>query len=165
MLDLVAEPDLSSAEPIAIGQHPDLAELVADVRAAGSPVQLEADEIADLPVALRSTIFRLVQEALTNVAKHAPGAPATVRISRSDDEVSVQVTNPPAPTRQEQLPSGARGLVGMRERVTSIGGELSAAPDSSGGFTVDALLPIHTPATPTVGREMFAKPGSAERIS
>jgi signal transduction histidine kinase len=165
MLDLVAEPDRPSTEPIAMGQHPDLAELVADVRAAGSPVQFESDDITDLPVALRSTIFRLVQEALTNVAKHAPGAPATVRIFRSDDKVSVQVTNPPAPARQEQLPSGARGLVGMRERVTSIGGELSAGPDSSGGFTVDALLPIHTPPTPAVGREMFAKPGSAERIS
>ncbi len=165
MLDLVAEPDVTEAEPAAIGQHPDLADLVADVRAAGSPVQLESDDIADLPVALRSTVIRLVQEALTNVAKHAPGAPATVRISRGEDEVSVQVTNPPASARQEQLPSGARGLVGMRERVTSIGGELSAGPDSSGGFTVDALLPIHTPATSAVGQETLARQGSAERTS
>ncbi len=165
MLDLVAEPDVTEAEPTAIGQHPDLADLVADVRAAGSPVQLESDDIADLPVALRSTVIRVVQEALTNVAKHAPGAPATVRISRSHDEVSVQVTNPPAPARQEQLPSGARGLVGMRERVTSIGGELSAGPNSSGGFTVDALLPIHSPASSAVGQETLARQGSAERTS
>jgi signal transduction histidine kinase len=163
MLDLVAVPDYSSAEPIAIGQHPDLAELVADVRAAGSPVQLESDDITDLPVALRCTTFRLVQEALTNVVKHAPGAPARVRICRSDDQVSVQVTNPPTPARQEQLPSGARGLVGMRERVTSMGGELSAGPDSSGGFTVEALLPISTPATSAVEQKTLARHTSVER--
>jgi signal transduction histidine kinase len=165
MLDLVAEPDLSSAEPIPVDQHADLAELVADVRAAGSPVQYESDDITDLPAALRSAIFRLVQEALTNVVKHAPGAPARVRIRRSDDQVSVQVTNPPAPARQEQLPSGSRGLVGMRERVSGLGGALSAGPDGSGGFTVDAVLPIHPPATPAVGRTLFAEPGSAERTS
>jgi signal transduction histidine kinase len=107
----------------------------------------------------------LVQEALTNVVKHAPGAPARVLIRRGGDQVSVRVTNPPAPARQEQLPSGARGLVGMRERVTGMGGELSAGPDGSGGFTVDALLPIHPPVTPAVEQEMLAKPGSAERTS
>ncbi|HEX8511322.1 MAG TPA: histidine kinase [Propionibacteriaceae bacterium] len=165
MLAVVVKPDNPAAEPIAAGQHSDLAELVADVRAAGSPVQLESDDIADLPVALRCTIFRLIQEALTNVVKHAPGAPARVRICRIDDEVSVHVTNPPAPALQEQLPSGSRGLVGMRERVSGMGGALSAGPDGSGGFTVDALLPIPRPATPAVGRELFAKPGSAERIS
>ena len=165
MLDLVAEPDLSSAEPLAMGQRPDLAALVAEVRATGSAVQFDSDDITDLPVALRSTIFRLVQEALTNVVKHAPGAPATVRICRNDNQVSVQVTNPPAPEGQEQLPSGSRGLVGMRERVSGLGGELSTGPDGSGGFTVDALLPIHPPATTSVERDIFAEPGAAERTS
>jgi signal transduction histidine kinase len=142
MLAVEAEPDNPPAAPMVIDQRADLTGLVADVQAAGCPVRLESDDISDLPAGLRSTIFRLVQEALTNVAKHAPGAPAMVQISRGDKEVSVQVTNPPAPAQQVQLPSGSRGLVGMRERVTRIGGELSAGPDGSGGFTVDALLPI-----------------------
>jgi signal transduction histidine kinase len=151
MLAVVVEPDDPTAEPVVTAEHPDMDSLVADVRAAGCSIEFETDDIIDLPLALQTTIFRLVQEALTNVVKHAPGAPATVRISRSNDEVSVRVSNAAAPSREEQLPSGSRGLAGMRERVASLGGELSAGPDGSGGFKVNALLPTHPPGPPATG--------------
>ncbi len=134
------------------GTYPDLHEemdlgrLVTAVRATGATVELDAVPTDDLPRTLRATVFRLVQEALTNVAKHAPGAAASVVVDRSDDQVRVVVANTRGRGRPRTMPSGGRGLTGMRERVVLFGGRLDVGPDADGGYRVDATVPVPTTA-------------------
>lgn len=156
MLDVV---DPAERAPGLVGSSGDLPELVAGVRAAGIAVEVVGDSTADLPSAVRRAIFRVVQEALTNVLKHAPGATATVSVRRGAGNVEVCVVNTAARETKEELPSGSRGLVGMQERVAHLGGELTAAPDGHGGFVVRAVLPadgsarqLHTDVTTAEGR-------------
>jgi signal transduction histidine kinase len=120
----------------------DLDDVVQGVRAAGTSVDVAAAPTGDLPRALQVAILRIVQEALTNVVKHAPGAHATVKVVRSDDSVNVRVHNDPGSHPDRALPSGGRGLAGMQERVSMFHGELSAGPDGSGGHRVDARIPV-----------------------
>lgn len=89
------------------------------------------------------TVYRVVQEALTNVHKHAPGAQARVRLAHRDGELAVQVENGPGESDAAGagLPSGGNGLVGMRERVTALGGVFVSGPTETGGFRVSAVLP------------------------
>jgi signal transduction histidine kinase len=91
---------------------------------------------------LQSTVYRLVQEALTNVVKHASGATTTVTIDRDMSAVRVRVANRRAARKDDTLPSGGRGLTGMRERVALFGGTFDAAPAPDGGYVVDATVPI-----------------------
>jgi signal transduction histidine kinase len=112
------------------------------MRAAGTPVDLWLDDLDDVPTAVRETVFHLVQEALTNVIKHAPGASVTIHVGREGEQVRVRVTNTEGTVVDEPLPSGSRGLSGMRERVALLGGQFTAGPDQHGGFTVEALLPL-----------------------
>jgi signal transduction histidine kinase len=129
----------------------DLEELAGTVRAAGIPVSLAVTgEVAALPPAASLTVYRIVQEALTNVVKHAPGARATVRVQASRDGVLITVDNdhgtgrPPGP----QGDGGARhGLVGMTERAAAFGGTLDVGPVAGGGFQVTAFLPLPLPAS------------------
>ncbi len=125
----------------------DLDDVVQGVRAAGTRVDVAAAPTGDLPRSLQVAILRIVQEALTNVVKHAPGARATVQVVRSDDSVSVTVSNDPGSRPDRVLPSGGRGLAGMQERVSMFHGELSAGPDGRGGHRVDARIPV--PRHPT----------------
>jgi signal transduction histidine kinase len=144
MLNVVVDP-ARPAPGMAVASE-DLSGLTAEVRAAGTPVHLVCDDTAGLSPALRSGIFRLVQEALTNVMKHAPGATVTVRVRRGAGDVEISVMNTAVPGWTGELPSGSRGLMGMRERVADLGGELSAGPDGRGGFEVHAVLPLDGPA-------------------
>ncbi|KXK63800.1 hypothetical protein AWW66_01055 [Micromonospora rosaria] len=85
------------------------------------------------------TLYRIVQESLTNVLKHSDATSATVEVEYSDEGVRVQVVDD---GRGPVTPSGeGHGLTGMRERATSIGGSLSAGPGDHGGFVVEAWLP------------------------
>jgi signal transduction histidine kinase len=136
----------------------DLEELAGTVRAAGIPVALAVTgEVAALPPAASLTVYRIVQEALTNVVKHAPGARATVRVQAGRDGVLITVDNDhgtggPAGPRPGD---GARhGLVGMTERAAAFGGTLDAGPVAGGGFQVTALLPLPLPrpGQPQVGQ-------------
>lgn len=120
----------------------DLSGLVTGVRAAGTAVEVLEDDTADLPSAVRTAVFRIVQEALTNVLKHAPGATVTVSVRRGPGDVEVRVVNTAARAPEEELPSGSRGVTGMQERAARLGGELSAGPDGHGGFAVRAVLPV-----------------------
>jgi signal transduction histidine kinase len=123
----------------------DLDELARTVRAAGIPVTLAvAGEVAALPPAASLTVYRIVQEALTNVVKHAPGAHATARVQASRDGVLITVDNDRGTsTPAGPPPEGARhGLVGMTERATAFGGTLDAGPVAGGGFQVTAFLPL-----------------------
>ncbi|GAA4243839.1 sensor histidine kinase [Dactylosporangium darangshiense] len=119
-----------------------LPSLVARAREGGQPVELSVDGTpAQLPPSLDLSAYRILQEALTNAVKHAPGAPVTVALSWRPDELVIDVTDrgpgavaPPSPD--------AHGLVGMRERVRIHGGDLRTGNAEPGGFGVHARLPI-----------------------
>ncbi|HEX5297960.1 MAG TPA: sensor histidine kinase [Streptosporangiaceae bacterium] len=126
-----------------------LEELAGMVRAAGIPVTLAVTgDVAALPPAASLTAYRIVQEALTNVVKHAPGATATARVQASRDGVLITVDNGRGTGSPETQPGGARhGLVGMTERAAAFGGTLDAGPAAGGGFQVTAFLPLASPST------------------
>lgn len=117
----------------------EVGELVAEVRAAGLEVGLELGEV-EPPRQVGAVAFRVVQEALTNVLRHAGVARAEVVIGRHGDELVVRVVDRGA---ARPAPLG-RGLSGMRERVEAVGGRLEAGPREGGGFAVLAHLPMGT---------------------
>jgi signal transduction histidine kinase len=118
-----------------------LDELVARARAAGVAVELEVHgERAPLDAVVDMSAFRVLQEALTNVLKHAPGATARVSVRYEPLALHVGVVDDgPGVT---VAASGGHGLVGMRERVELVGGELEFGSGSDGGFRVAARLPL-----------------------
>ncbi|MGY1780917.1 sensor histidine kinase [Geodermatophilus sp. SYSU D01036] len=118
--------------------------VVAAVRAAGLPVSLVvAGEPSSVDPATGAVALRVVQEALTNVLRHA-GRPATeVRLAVTDARLAVRVHNAPGPGPLRPGSGGrGHGLPGMRERVATVGGAFTAGPDRAGGFTVAAELPL-----------------------
>ncbi|MEX2985805.1 sensor histidine kinase [Streptomyces sp. C36] len=122
-----------------------LEDLVGQSRDAGMAVELSVmgDERTYAPRVER-TAYRVVQEALTNVHKHAPGAKALVRLAHREAEVALQVENGPSDAGADAgpgLPSGGNGLVGMRERVAALGGVFVSGPTDAGGFRVSAVIP------------------------
>ncbi|MEU9864570.1 sensor histidine kinase [Streptomyces sp. NPDC047971] len=120
-----------------------LDELLATFRNAGLPVELaRADGDAGLPAAVDLAAYRIIQEALTNVQKHAgPDAKAEVSVIRVGRTVEITVLDNGAPQQAEPADTGGHGLIGMRERVTALRGTLTAAPRYGGGFRVQAILP------------------------
>jgi signal transduction histidine kinase len=120
----------------------DVQELVARARELGLDAALTEDGArGDVPAAVGRTVYRIVQEALTNVARHARDARSVgVRIEWRADGVAVRVED----DGRAQVGSGGEGfgLAGMRERVTALGGRLRAAPRADGGFAVEARLPV-----------------------
>jgi signal transduction histidine kinase len=95
----------------------------------------------DVPAAVDRTAYRIVQESLTNIARHAAAASAWVRIDYRPDALVIRVDDDGKAT-SDTAPVPGVGLLGMRERVTALGGRLRAAPRSEGGFTVQAELPV-----------------------
>jgi signal transduction histidine kinase len=122
----------------------DLRELVDASAAAGVDVRLVCDGDADaVPSAVLRTAHRVVQEALTNVHKHAPGGQVRVDVRYGSDAVTVAVANTAATADPALGPTGSgSGLRGLRERVAIIGGALNAGPCPDGGFAVRAELPV-----------------------
>lgn len=123
--------------------------LVEEVRSAGLAVELEIDgRDADWPIGVQLAAYRIVQEALTNVRKHAPGAAAHVSVCHVTDALSVEVTNRAARHATPSPPGEppGHGLVGMAERVRLYGGTLTAGPQTDGGFRVVATLPRRSAA-------------------
>jgi signal transduction histidine kinase len=118
----------------------DVEALVSACRAAGMTVELHTPAPAPVDAVVSRAAYRIVQEALTNAGKHAPGASVRVDVERPDGELVVRVVNgaggPPAAD-----PGGGFGLVGLQERVRTLGGRLSAQPRLDGGFMVEAVLP------------------------
>ncbi|MFD9260943.1 sensor histidine kinase [Streptomyces sp. NPDC059538] len=118
--------------------------LVGQSRAAGMTVEmLVHGEGAAYAAEVEQTAYRVVQEALTNCHKHAPGARVVVRLAHRSGEVAMQVENGPCDGKATEpgLPSGGNGLVGMRERVLGLGGVFVSGPTDAGGFRVSAVLP------------------------
>jgi signal transduction histidine kinase len=124
--------------------------LVRRSRDAGLPVSVQVEgERRDLPAAVERAVYRLLQEALTNVHKHAAGAVTDVRLSYRPGRVDVIVHNarPAQPSDPDLAQASAgHGLLGLRERVRLLGGTFHAAPDANGGFEVRASIPTAVPA-------------------
>jgi signal transduction histidine kinase len=126
----------------------ELDELVGQSAAAGMVVDLSVEgEARGYAPEVESTAYRVVQEALTNVHKHAAGAKTYVRLAHRAAEIAMQVENEPAPEPEPgavdaaRLPSGGNGLVGMKERVSALGGVFVSGPTDAGGFRVSAVIP------------------------
>jgi signal transduction histidine kinase len=111
------------------------------VREAGQEVHLTlTGNRRALPSSVDLSAYRILQEALTNAVKHAPGAEIEVRIDFGADALSLEVSNEwPSSQREE---TGGFGIVGMRERAQALGGRLEAGPDGAGRFKVRAVLPL-----------------------
>jgi signal transduction histidine kinase len=123
----------------------DVAALADDARAAGLPVTVEdtvaPDGLSAVPAAVDRAAYRIVQEALTNVRRHAgPDATATVTIDRAGGELRIRVDN--SGTVPSTSEGSGNGIPGMRERAAALGGTLIARPRPEGGFRVDATLPL-----------------------
>ena len=117
--------------------------LAASVRAAGLQVNLViGGDHAGVPAAVDVSVYRIVQEALTNILKHAGRACADVTIGCADEAVTIEITDNGTGVPGSQTPAGGHGLAGMRERVAVFGGELHAGPRPGGGFAVVARLPL-----------------------
>ena len=118
----------------------DLERLVKECRTAGMSVQLhQPGPVGVDPVTSRAA-YRIVQEALTNAGKHAPGAQVTVDVDRGEHELLVRVRNG-GHRPVDGAPGGGFGLIGLRERVRTLGGRFRAEPRLDGGFEVEAVLP------------------------
>jgi signal transduction histidine kinase len=139
---------LSGAAGRALAPAPKLAELkelAENVRASGTPVELWMSGTGrPLSPSLELSIYRVVQEALTNVVKHAPGARATVQVAVSDTGICLEVVDDGGPGGAAAIPAGppGHGIVGMRERIGAFGGWLVAGPLADRGFRVTAEIPI-----------------------
>ncbi|ADD41657.1 histidine kinase [Stackebrandtia nassauensis DSM 44728] len=136
-------PDATADLDTTVVELPDLGELADESRTVGVPVKLDVEDAA-VTAAVGRTVYRVVQEALTNVRKHAPGAEAAVRVGRDDEWLRVSVGN--GPPRHPGDPALAAtgsgtGLDGLRQRVELLGGTLTADAGDGGGFTVVARLP------------------------
>lgn len=125
--------------------YDDLPRLVDRARAAGLAVRLDNRQGADLPPSVGRAVYRVVQEALTNVTKHAPGAAVQARLARQGNGLVVSVVNGPPTEPVQPGDQGGTGLHGLSERVRMVGGTLSAEPRPDGGFAVEARLPAGAP--------------------
>ncbi|MEJ3651765.1 histidine kinase [Actinomycetes bacterium KLBMP 9759] len=123
----------------------DIHGLAAAARRSGTPVELAVTEPQALPPGTAVSAYRIVQEALSNVARHATGAPTRVLVARDGDDLHVHVGNERAPTTPQHAPGAGLGLVGMRERVRLLRGHIETGPTPDGGFEVDVRLPLEPP--------------------
>jgi len=120
----------------------DLDALAARAEQAGTPVTLTVTgPPRTLPAGTQRAVYRVVQEGLTNAVRHAPGARCAVTVTATDTRVDVEVANGPAARRPEPGDGPGFGLVGLRERVGLLGGELTAQQRPDGGFVLRASLP------------------------
>ena len=135
----------SNGEPAALNPSPgvgQLGRLLEDVRRAGLPVDARIQGTRRvLSPTVDLSAYRIVQEALTNVLRHAGPVATAVTVRYCDDHLDVEVTNEAPPTPPATVIAGGHGLVGMHERVALLGGRLEARPGPGGGFSVIACLP------------------------
>jgi signal transduction histidine kinase len=122
--------------------------LIGAAHAAGIPLELSVDTGADaVPAIVDLAAYRIVQESLTNVIKHAPGMPTRVTITRNVDAIQLEVTNVMPRIAPRDSTGAGLGLVGIRERVAALDGALSVGPTGDGHYRVHATLPLEQTAT------------------
>ena len=120
-------------------------EMINTARNAGITVDYTpAGALESVPQSIGLCAYRIVQEALTNASRHAPGAAVTVRLVRNEDALRLEVVNGPGRTAvpADDDTGLGQGLTGMRERASLLGGALTASATTDGGFAVTAVLPI-----------------------
>ena len=142
LLGVLRPADSPSTRPVqGVGDLPDL---ITQVRAAGVTVEY-ADRVAEWgePGAAGAAVYRIVQESLTNAARHAPGSSIVVRMVDGDGAAVVSIVNgPPADPNHVSQPGGGHGLIGMAERASAVGGGLTSQSTTDGGFAVTATIPL-----------------------
>ncbi|GLY98094.1 sensor histidine kinase [Actinoplanes sp. NBRC 103695] len=116
-------------------------DLAASTREAGVPVGLMMSDMPEIPDTVGAAAYRIVQESLSNVIRHAPGAAADVSVIFDDDALSILVLNDATEKKADPSPGG-HGIHGMRERVRMLGGSLETGPLPEGGYRVAARLPV-----------------------
>lgn len=130
-----------------------LGEVIEQTRAAGNSVEADLDGLpAHLPAEVTRTAFRIAQEALTNSVRHAPGARVRVHARADRTRLELSVVDDGTGRKVHGVVEG-HGLVGMRERVNAVRGELHARPRAGAGFEVVLRLPLGQPATGPIGLE------------
>jgi signal transduction histidine kinase len=151
LVGILREDDGTDLEPLPRLER--LPALVDETRAAGLTVALAVEgTVVGLPAGLDLAVYRLIQEALTNVRKHAPTSRAEVRLCYEPDRVRIEVSDDGEPSgavrKTVRAASGlGHGLLGMRERVQLYGGRMDAGPMTGGGFRVEAVLPLSVEAS------------------
>lgn len=131
----------SGSRPTELTPQPSLDDLPRLVSGSGIETALRTSLPDNLPPTVQRAVYRTVQEALTNVRKHAPGATATVSADHDDGTVHITVTNT-APTRPAlPLPGAHQGLVGLRQRAELLGGTLIHGPTADGGYELHLAIP------------------------
>lgn len=139
-----------------------LEQLVDATERAGIPVEYSVRAMpAELPPSIDLTAYRIVQEALSNVVRHAPGAGACVEIAGEPQRLVVRVTNTAPTEPPEEQPGAGHGLMGMSERVEVLGGEITAGPLAGGGFQVDAAIPLRPSAVAVPAEQAGQRRGDA----
>lgn len=147
VMGLLAGPDTGRPDTPADGLEPQpglgqLDALTERVRAVGTPVGVAVSLPPDpLPPGVDLAAYRVVQEALTNTIKHAPGAEASVMIGYTDDSLEIEVTDTGDAHDSPPADGNGRGLIGLRERLAVYGGELTAGPTLAGGYRIKARVP------------------------
>jgi signal transduction histidine kinase len=151
VLGLLREPEVNAGDRSRSPRSTlaDLDDLVAEIRAAGQPVTVEVGAgVADLPPTLSREGYRIVQEGLTNAVRHAPRQPVHVRVAVAEGGLDIEVVNSLAPGAPPDGPDPSaapgrvgRGLAGMRERVTTLGGRVRAVGAEDGRWRVSVRLP------------------------
>ncbi|WP_326833964.1 histidine kinase [Amycolatopsis rhabdoformis] len=125
------------------GPRPGIGELDHLIRTADVPVHLTVERLPDtVPSQVSAAAYRTVQECLTNVHKHAPGATATIRIQGGSGALNIEVRNERASRTGDDLPSGGHGLTGLAERARLLGGSFETSDTEDGGFRVRARYPL-----------------------
>jgi signal transduction histidine kinase len=151
VMGLLAAPDIGPLAAPVDGLEPQpglgqLDDLIERVRAAGTPVGVTVSLPPDpLPPGVDLAAYRVVQEALTNTIKHAPGANAAVSIGYSGDRLQIEVIDTGADREVPPADGNGRGLIGLRERLAVSGGELTAGPTLAGGYRIRADVPWRMP--------------------
>ncbi|MFM9699764.1 sensor histidine kinase [Streptomyces europaeiscabiei] len=131
----------SGSRPTELTPQPSLADLDRLVTGSGIDTDLRTDLPADLPPPVQRAVYRTVQEALTNIRKHAPGATATIRVLQREGTLHATVTNT-APSRPAlSLPGAHHGLIGLRQRAELLGGTVTSRHLRDGGYELRLELP------------------------
>ncbi|WP_405060000.1 sensor histidine kinase [Kribbella sp. NBC_01505] len=146
LLGVLRQPGTSMPTAPAPGLN-DLESLIGSFTAAGLQIVRRSTPTPPLvvPEVIGLTAYRILQESLTNVVKHAPGTVVQVRCEQRPGSLLIEVVNDGPPYQSSNNTTG-HGLLGMRERVSAVGGELSAGPLPDGGFRVHAVIPLENGA-------------------
>ncbi|WSL17430.1 histidine kinase [Streptomyces sp. NBC_01283] len=132
----------------------DLDRLIANVRETGLDVEkVVTGAVRELPQGVELSAYRIVQEALSNTLRHAPGATARVEVGYVLGGLGLRIVNGPATGLVKPSPGAGHGLTGMRERVTMLDGAMTTGETADGGYEVTVFLPVASASEPTGGQE------------